>query len=140
MITLEMARRLYEAGVDWTPDGGDRFAVPERDMDETVFVVSDMVVEVDELASGRLIKFNGTTEWALDSVQQQETVWLPREDQLRRLLGDSFVSLGARGQGFVVTTRRAGVDHEHADPDAECAYARAVLHQLAGNESALRST
>ena len=134
MITLDMARRLHDAGVDWTPAAGDRFAVPGRDMDETVFVVSDMVVEVDDLATGRLIKFNGTTEWALDSLQQQETVWLPREDQLRELLGESFVSLAADGHGFVVTTRGAGVEHEHvAAPDAEGAYARAVLFELTGH-------
>ncbi len=137
MITLDMAQRLHDAGVDWTPVGGDRFAVPERDMDEAVFVVSDMVVEVDELASGRLLKFNGTTEWALDSVQQHEAVWLPREDQLRVLLGKAFVSLGTREQGFVVTTLRAGEEHQHVHRDAEGAYAQALLFQLTGDRIAV---
>ncbi|MFC5272404.1 hypothetical protein [Brachybacterium sacelli] len=31
-------------------------------------------------------RFNGTTEWALDSVEQHEAIWIPREDQLRTAL------------------------------------------------------
>ena len=103
-------------------------------MDEELFVVSDMVVEVHELPTGRLLGFNGTTEWALDSIMAREVVWLPREDQLRELLGEAFVSLEARSGGFVVTIER-GVDghprpERHIDIDAECAYARAVLAVL----------
>ena len=30
-----------------------------------------------------LLRFNGTVEWALDSIQQDEVVWLPSEEQLR---------------------------------------------------------
>ena len=127
MISLDLAARLRRAGVRWTPVSGDRFVVPDRDMDDEVFVVSDMVVEVHELPMGRLLGFNGTTEWALDSIMARDVVWLPREDQLRGLLGEAFVSLEARSGGFVVTVDRGGHQERHIDIDAECAYARAVL-------------
>jgi len=127
VISVELGRRLKAAGVVWAPASGDRFAVPDRDMDDAVFVVSDMVVEVQELPSGRLLKFNGTTEWALDSLQARDAVWLPREDQLRTLLGPTFHSLERVDGGFSVTTRDAGVVHRHHHRDAECAYAEAVL-------------
>jgi hypothetical protein len=131
VITLELARRLREAGVDWKPARGDRFAIPDRDMDEAVFVVSDMVVEIQELPSGPLVKFNGTTEWALDSIQLRETVWLPREEQLRELLGEAFVSLAAAPDGLSVTTRYDDDERCHVHRDAECALAEALLARLA---------
>lgn len=130
MISLELALRLRRAGLPWTPVAGDRFVVPDRDMDDEVFVVSDMVVEVHDLPTGRLLGFNGTTEWALDSIMARDVVWLPREDQLRTLLGDAFMSLEARPGGFVVTVDHEGRQERHIDIDAECAYARAVLATL----------
>ncbi len=130
MITLELATRLRRAGLSWTPSSGDRFVVPDREMDDDVFVVSEMVVEVHELPTGRLLGFNGTTEWALDSIMARDVVWLPREDQLRELLGGAFVALEAPPGGFVVTIDRDGRQERHIDIDAECAYARAVLATL----------
>jgi hypothetical protein len=127
VITLDLARRLRRADMPWTPRPGDRFVVPDRDMDDEVFVVSDMVVDVHELPTGRLLGFNGTTEWALDSIMARDVVWLPREDQLRELLGTRFVALEARSGGFVVTVEQDGRQVRHIDIDAECAYARAVL-------------
>ena len=128
MISFELAHRLKAAGVAWRPAPGDHFHVPDRDLDETVFVVSDMVVEVLELPSRqRYFAFNGTTEWALDSIEQEEVVWLPREDQLRALLGSAFLQLEAIPGGFAVTTGRQGAEERHVDLTAESAYARAVL-------------
>ena len=101
--------------------------IPGRDLDEQVFVVSDMVVEVHDLPVGRLLRFNGTTEWALDSILAHEVIWLPREDQLRTLLGGAFVSLLATPGGFVVVVERDGREERHIDIEADCAYARAVL-------------
>ncbi len=101
--------------------------VRDRDLDDVVFVVSDMVVEVHDLPTGALLGFNGTTEWALDSVQQREALWLPREDQLRELLGQTFVALRATPGGWVVVIDGAHGEGQHIDIDAECAYARAVL-------------
>ncbi len=111
----------------WTPRAGDRFVVPDREMDDQVFVVSDMVVEVHELPSGPLLRFNGTTEWALDSIGQHEVLWLPREGQLRELIGNAFRALEATPGGFVVRVERDGREERHIDIDAECALARAAL-------------
>jgi hypothetical protein len=127
MISRDLAHRLESAGVLWTPALGDRFMIPDRDLDDAVFAISDMVVEVHDHSLGRYLGFNGTTEWALDSIEQHEVVWLPREDQLRTMLGDSFVALQATPGGFVVVIVRAGMEERHIDIDAECAYARAVL-------------
>jgi hypothetical protein len=138
VITLELARRLHASGVPWTPAVGDRFVVPDRDMDSDVFVISDMVVEVREVPSGRILAFNGTTEWALDSVDASTVVWLPREEQLRELLGPAFVSFelldgvsveetSDAALGYAVTIQVAGERQRHIDVDAEAAYARALL-------------
>ena len=40
MITLDLAARLKAAGLVWCPVSGDRFAIPDRDLDGEVFVVS----------------------------------------------------------------------------------------------------
>src|SRR5215213_7189248 len=134
MISLDLALRLRAAGLAWNPASGDRFVVPDREMDDEVFVVSDMVVQVHDLPVGRLLGFNGTTEWALDSILAHEVVWLPREEQLRELLGEAFVSLLATPGGFVVVVDLNGVEARHIDIDAECALARAVLAVRAASQ------
>lgn len=129
MISVDLARRLKAAGLVWTPASGDRFHIPDRDLDEAVFVVSEMTIETADLPTGRVVKFNGTTEWALDSIAEDEVVWLPHEAQLRGLLGDAFVRLEPVGDGFAVeTTGRSG--GRYVDVDAERAYARALLARL----------
>jgi hypothetical protein len=130
VISLDLARRLHDAGVAWTPGNGDRFWVPDRELDETIFTVSDMVVEVRDHAGGRVLAFNGTTEWALDAIEEHEAVWLPRLDQLLDLLGPRFVSLTARSGGYVVRVQSGGGEEEHVDVGADDAAARAVLGLL----------
>ena len=99
MLTIELARRLSDAGLRWEPASGDRFVVPVSGMEEDVFVISDLTVDVHHFTTGDVIGFNGTTEWALDSVEQDKVVWLPREDQLRDLLGDAVrLARAARGR------------------------------------------
>ena len=124
MISHDLALRLREAGLDWTPVNGDRFWLPERDLDDMVFMLSEMVVEVREQPSGRVLAFNGTTEWALDSIETGAAVWLPALDQLLAELGTRFVSLTARSGGHVV---RLDDGTEHVDVSAEDAAARALL-------------
>ena len=130
MITRELAERLRAAGLGWEPAAGDRFVVPDRDMDDDVFVISDMVVDLHDLPGGRVIGFNGTVEWALDSILATEVVWLPREDQLRDRLHDAFVRLEAVPPGWVVVVRVRAAEQRHADSDVESAYARALLAVL----------
>jgi hypothetical protein len=127
VLSLELALALRAAGVAWHPVPGDAFVVPDRDLDEQVFVLSDMVVQTVQPPDGPpILAFNGTTEWALDSLEAREAVWLPREDQLRSLLGPSFVSLErvpGPPEGYAVTAGTA----RFVDVTPEAAYARAVL-------------
>ena len=131
MLSLELALALREAGVAWRPAPGDAFMVPDRDLDEQVFVLSDMVIQPVDVPDGPpILAFNGTTEWALDSLAAHEAVWLPREDQLRALLGPSFAGLErvpGPPEAYAVTAE----DTRHVDLSAEAAYARAVLASLA---------
>jgi hypothetical protein len=126
VITVEQAKRLRKAGALWVPGAGDRFVVPDRGMDDDVFVVSDMTVEVHDYPGGKVIGFNGTTEWALDSIEQREVIWLPREDQLRALLGSQFRRLESVPIGYTVETAQGTYTAE----DAEQAYAVALLDLL----------
>ena len=78
MLSRALAESLRDAGLRWAPAKGDRFVVPDRDLDDEVFVVSDMVVEAVDVPDGdRLLAFNGTTEWALDSLEAGEAICLP---------------------------------------------------------------
>jgi hypothetical protein len=130
VITVELATRLKEAGLRWRPVSGDRFAIPDRDLDDQVFVVSEMTIDAVELPTGSLVRFNGTTEWALDSIAQAEVIWLPHEAQLRELLGRAFRGLEVLGDGFAVVAQVDGAAERFIDVDAERAYARAVLALL----------
>jgi hypothetical protein len=133
VITTELAVELARRGLPWIPTSGDRFHVPERDLDEEVFVVSGMSIEVSDLPSGAEMRFNGTVEWALDSIAQSEVIWLPREDQMRAALGSRFVRLErleGETAGYAVVLRRDGREERHVDIDAERAYARALLSVL----------
>ncbi len=132
MISLDLATRLKDAGLAWRPVSGDRFAIPDRDLDGEVFVVSEMTIETVELPTGPLVRFNGTTEWALDSIAQSEVIWLPHEAQLRELLGPAFRRLEPAGDGWAVEAVAAdGRAIREIDLDAERAYARALLALLA---------
>ena len=122
--------RLRGAGLVWRPGPGDRFVVPNKEMDDEVFVLSTMTVEVHELPTGPVIGFNGTTEWALDDVDAERTIWLPREDQLRMLLGAAFERLERAGSGWRVVATVAGEPVEFTADDAETAYALTLLHRL----------
>jgi hypothetical protein len=131
VIDAEVAQMLKEAGLTWKPTLGDRFAIPDRDLDEEVFVLSNMTIEVHTMPEGRVIGFNGTTEWALDDLEMDEAIWLPREDQLRELLGGTFRQLRRETDGYEVLIDLLGEERRFADASAESAYAAALLHLLA---------
>jgi hypothetical protein len=130
VIAIDLALELHAAGLPWEPDEGDRFVLPDRGMDAQVFTISEMVVEVRRSAAGRVIAFNGTTEWALDSIEQAEAVWIPRESQLRVALGDRLLSLARTDGGWRCTVRVSTALHETDAGEADEAYARALLHVL----------
>lgn len=127
VIPIPLARRLVAAGLSWDPAPGDRFCIPDKGMDEDVFVLSTMTIEVHDLPGRTVIGFNGTTEWALDDVDKDAALWLPREDQLRALLGLRFEALRRGATEWVVSVRDGAGVSEFAHPDAECAYALALL-------------
>jgi hypothetical protein len=130
MISRELAAALAPY-LTWTPANGDRFYIPRPEIAESEFVVADMVVELVTQKGESRFHFNGTVEWALDSVESSGVVWLPREDQLRELLGDYFLSLDSSAGEFVVTVSGPGrAHHTEPEPDAADAYARAVLYVL----------
>jgi hypothetical protein len=131
VIGVEVAHALKEAGLTWKPGTGDRFVIPDRDLDDQVFVLSDMTIEVYNVPDGRVIGFNGTTEWALDDVEIEEALWLPREDQLRELLGGTFRALRRSTAGYDVETTLLDEDHTFTAATPDEAYAAALLHLLA---------
>jgi hypothetical protein len=134
VISVALAQRLRDAGLRWDPESGDRFMLPGLGMDDEVFVLSNMVVDVHDFPGGRFLGFNGTVEWALDSVEKGTTLWLPREDQLRELLGGAFVRLERSGGRHRVVLDVAGRPATvEADAPAE-AYGLALLHLATGDE------
>ena len=133
MISVELAKRLRAAGVRWSPAPGDRFVIADRDMDDQVFVLSDMTIDVHDFETGRVLGFNGTVEWALDSVEQDAALWLPNETQLRELLGGAFVSMSRPADGYEVIVDVAGsrTTIRAAQPDE--AYGQALLFLANGD-------
>ena len=129
MISTELARALRDSGLRWTPRAGDVFRIDRVEADEEVYVLSDMTVEAHEFTTGTVIGFNGTTEWALDSVSIDEALWHPHEHQLREALGPAFVSLTAI-DGYSVTATIDGVTSTFVADAAADAYAKALLALL----------
>ncbi|GAB3557163.1 pilus assembly protein CpaE [Spelaeicoccus albus] len=131
MIGHDLARRLKEAGLRWTPASGDRFILDVgADLGSDVFTVSDMTVDVHRFETGTVLGFNGTTEWALDSVELMDALWLPREDQLRELLGAGFIRLEAVQAGYRVDATILGRQRRFEAETADDAYAAAVLELI----------
>jgi len=156
MISIELARALRDSGLEWKPRAGDAFLIDRIEADEEVFILSDMTVEAHEFSTGTVLGFNGTTEWALDSVAIDDALWRPHEHQLRELLGTAFRSLRAGGSaaagsdvgssaavstdaastaaradaGFTVEAEIAGETVQFVADDAANAYARALLRML----------
>jgi hypothetical protein len=135
VISRSAAQRLANAGVQWHPGAGDRFAIRSDQLADEVFTVSDMVVEAREYPTGTVLAFNGTTEWALDSVRQEDAMWLPREDQLRELLGPAFRSLARSTTGWyqVLVEIPGRPEQAFGSESPDDAYAEAVLALVAAS-------
>jgi len=85
---------LKQAGLSWTPALHDFFAIPEREMDERIFVLSEMLVTVETVQGTPTILFQGASEWALDTLVTKESIWLPSEEQLRLSLEAALTQTG----------------------------------------------
>lgn len=130
MISVDLARSLRTAGLRWEPRNGDWFVVDAAELLDERLVLSDMTVDVHTSRAGTVLGFNGTTEWALDSVGVEDTLWLPNEDQLRELLGDAFRRLERVGNGWRVELSMDGAPITFSHAGCGEAYGRAVLHVL----------
>jgi hypothetical protein len=131
MISTALARSLRDIGLEWRPASGDAFRIDRDEFESDVFTVSDMTVEAHEFDTGTILGFNGTTEWALDSVAIEDSLWLPREDQLRVLLGSAFRAL-VRADGeasYRVDVVFQGIPQSFTATEPADAYA-AALEQL----------
>jgi hypothetical protein len=129
MISTDLALLLRSAGLRWVPASGDRFRVLVDGLDDEIFTISEMTIEAHAYDTGTVLGFNGTTEWALDSVAQEDALWLPREDQLRAKLGGTFRSLARSTDGtYQVLVEVVGRPEQVFSADeAEDAYAQALL-------------
>ncbi|MET0673422.1 MAG: pilus assembly protein CpaE [Microbacterium pygmaeum] len=130
MISTDMAVSLRAAGLAWHPRSGDRFQLNEPEFEADVFTVSEMTIEPREYPTGKILAFNGTTEWALDSVALEDALWLPREDQLRELLRGAFRSLRRLEDSYEVAITVRGEEFSFEHPEPADAYAFAVLELL----------
>ena len=134
MISTESAIALRDAGLVWHPRSGDRFQLNEPEFEADIFTVSEMTIEPRDYPTGRILAFNGTTEWALDSVALEDALWLPHEHQLRELLRGAFRGLHRLDDTHVVeiVLRHASdaevLRFEHPEPAD--AYALALLEVL----------
>lgn len=129
MISTGLATQLQLSGLRWDPAPGDRFTIPQPGLENQVFTISEMTIEAHDYPTGTVLGFNGTTEWAMDSVEQEQALWLPREDQLRELLGVTFQRLERTQDGAFRVVCRAHDDtvREFVDADAAEAYGTALL-------------
>lgn len=142
MISLTLAQHLKTAGLPWRPKLFDFFAIPDRDMDDRLFVISDISTYLGLQDGLPVIHFHGAEEWALDQIATREIVWMPTEEQLRQTLEHRLLetmsldanlpllTLARAGNGYRCTIK---FRHEtlHFDaPNASDAYAMALLSAL----------
>lgn len=131
MITTELARALRDSGLVWHPTSGDAFRIDRPEVDGDIFTVSEMTVEAHHYPTGTVLGFNGTTEWALDSVDLDDALWLPREHQLRELLRTTFRALTRLDDGsFRVDVAVDDAVQSFTGTDAADAYGRALLDYI----------
>lgn len=137
MISLATAQELKEAGLVWRASVNDFFAIPERDLDERVFVVADMMANLDIFRGWPVVTFHGAAEWALDYILTAETVWMPTENQLRRELvtllkerGTEAFALALEDGLYRLNFTLAGEPTSYQAEQAEDVYAAALLRIL----------
>ena len=137
MISLELARELKAAGLEWVPAQFDTFGIPDRNLDDKTFVISDMLVTAEVLGGLPIVSFQGAAEWALDYIVTTEIVWIPSERQLRQRLEaalleggrpELYLSLGLNGCRLECVYRSQPFSLEGAD--LEQLLAQALLQIL----------
>jgi hypothetical protein len=137
-----MATQLKDAGLKWVPELLDFFSLPDRHLDEKIFVISDLLATVEQLQGIQVVSFQGASEWALDYLVTADAVWIPREDQLRQALeavlltlGNPEVRLSCGLEGCTCTAQAGEIHQSFRGKDASEAYASAVLWVLRQTQS-----
>jgi hypothetical protein len=137
MISLSTARKLKQAGLNWIPALHDFFAIPDRGLDDRVFVISDMMAYVEVRNNIPIVTFHGTLEWALDYLLTSEVIWLPQEEQLRieliRLISrdpQSHLMVESIPAGFRCEIQFAGGKSSFEAAQASEAYAQTLIYLL----------
>lgn len=146
MISMQLALDLKEAGLVWRMNIHDFFAIPDRNLDGRIFVLSDMMAYMDLIKGWPAVSFHGTSEWALDYILSHEVVWMPTEAQLREELlrmlaqeGDPKLTLTLNGRGAVCAVEIGGQTLQFTADSVAEAYGRSLLHllqELTENQSA----
>jgi hypothetical protein len=137
MISLSTASQLKKAGLTWIPALHDFFAIPDRGLDDRVFVISDMMAYVEIRNNLPVVTFHGVVEWALDYLLTAEVIWLPREEQLRMALSRHLaneeqptLSLLSAEHGYTCQIRLKRKSLSFNASEASEAYAAALLYLL----------
>lgn len=137
MLSTDTARKLKAAGLQWSPALHDFFAIPERGLEDRIFVISDLPVNIGELQGQSVFTFEGAVEWALDYIVTTDAIWLPTEAQLRRMVESRMpedagilLNLTCLAEGYRVTIQPAGRPLHFSATSADEAYAAALLHLL----------
>ena len=138
MIPLPLAQQLKAAGLVWRTNNYDFFAIPDRGLDDRVFVLADMMAYTELVQGWPVVAFHGTAEWALDYILTSEVVWMPTEEQLREALitemravdGPVILTLATEGSGYRCAVGPSDEPRHFDAPTAGEAYAYALLHLL----------
>jgi hypothetical protein len=131
MIQIALAHQLRDAGLIWKPAPLDFFALPDRQMDDEVFVISDQAAFMQLYNGYPVVSFHGSAEWALDYILLNEVVWMPSETQLReqieqRIPADATFTLERTSQGYRCTIG----DQTFSAAAGDAALANALLQLL----------
>jgi hypothetical protein len=137
MLSLNTAQALRQAGLDWKPAEFDFFTVPDRGLDERVFVISEMPAAMGQMQGTPMVTFEGAVEWALDYVPTGEVLWLPSEEQLRGLLAERlavepifFMALNVTAHGCRCEISFGGQTLGFQAASGSEAYAAALVYVL----------
>jgi hypothetical protein len=137
MISIELALSLKRSGLLWAPKLHDFFTVPDTPLERRFFVVSDMMIDIQQLFGKQMITFNGAVEWSLDYITIAEALWLPTEAQLREslmqcLIGKalSLIVLESTAKRFTCEVTFESKSLAFKAERASDAYARALLYML----------
>ena len=70
MVSLPLAKKLKKIGTPWDPKANDYFAIPDRGFDERVFVISEMMTNIEQIHGRSVVTFHGGAEWAMDYLRE----------------------------------------------------------------------